>query len=212
MATAAMTKASQILDDARKVELDAKKVQEAARKVVQAAKNRRATSHDPVKKKEADEAVHAAEQSYATATAKLQHSKELTPKKEQALKGATAVAKEAEATKLEATKTAMAVEVAVAEQKQKDEQAQREFQRLKERQLRLQKQMLTKVAEIKKARQDRLGKKGRATEKDIQAMKAHESHLAESLHAITSTIGESRKELQAHKPKGKPGAKSAAML
>lgn len=206
-ATAAMKKASQTYDDAKAAELGARKELEAARNAVRAAKDRRASCHKhptaESKRKEAEEAVHKAERSYATAAAKLQRAKEFTPKKERLLKESAAAVKKAEATKLEATKTAMALEVAVAEQRQKDEQAKREFQRLREKQMRFQKQMTAKVAEIKKARQDRLAKKGRATAGEVQAMQAHENRLTETLHGIASKIAETRKELKAHTATGK---------
>jgi len=209
-AKAAMNKASQVYDDARKEELVAKKAQEAALKAVRVAKDRRAAYYKRAqgesggvsqpKLKEADEAIRKAERSYAMAGAKWQRVKAETPKKAQVVKDVAAVVKEAEAAKLEAANAAKAVEVAMAEQKRKDEQSQRDFRRLQEKQTQLQTQKAEKVAELKRAHQDRVGKKDRATAKEVESMKARESRLAESVHEIASKVGESREELQAHKP------------
>lgn len=143
------------------------------------------------------------------ALTKWQRAKEEIPRKEQLLREAGTVVKEAEAAKLEAAKAAKAAEVALAEQSRRGEQAQREFQRLKERQTRPQEQLAEKVVEAKEARQDRLGKKDGTTAKQVEAMKAHESHLAESVHAITSKVGESREELEAHRVSGQAGPSSS---
>lgn len=212
-ATAAMKKASQMNDDANTAELEAKKAQEAAMKTVRTAKDRRAAYYNRAKGepggvsqpklKEADEVIRKAERSSAMAVAKWQRAKEETPKKAQAAKEAATLVKGAEAAELEAANAATAVEVAMAEQKQKDEQTQREFQRLKEKQKRLQEQMAEKVAETKKAREDRLGKMDVTTAKEVETMKAHESRMAESVHAIASQVGETREELQAHKASAK---------
>lgn len=220
-ASAAMKKANEIYDDTRKAELGAKKEQEAALKAVRGAKDRRAAYYkrskgepggvSPLKLKEADEAIRKAERSYALAVAKWQRAKDETPKKAQVVKEAAAAVKEAEAGRLEAAKATKAVEVAMAGQKQKDEQAQREIHRLEEKQAQLQTQKADKVAELKKAHEDRLGKKVVATAKEVEAMKAHERHLEESLHTIASKVGESRKELEAQRATGKAGPSSAAV-
>jgi len=148
--------------------------------------------------KAADEAIRKANRSYEMAAAKWQRSKDDIPKKGQAVKDATAEAKKAEAAKQEAANGVKAIEMATREQQKNDDRAQSQVQHLKNTQSKLEEQKKEKVAEYKQARKDRLTKQG-ATQNKVQAMKAHEERLVQSVHDIATKSKESRAELKTQK-------------
>lgn len=217
-ARSAAKKADQNYENSRKAEQSAKKLRAAALKVMRAAKGRRAADYrrakagsggSPLNLKKADTAIRKAEWRLDNAGARWMRAKEAGPIQAQAVREAAAVVKGAEEAMGEATDSVEMVEEAMRKQKLDNEQAHQEWLRLKEEHAKLQEEKVEKKAAMKKARRDRIGKTTEgATAKEIQLMKAYESRLDESMHAIAGKAKASRDEVQAHKHrrKAKPWA------
>jgi len=145
--------------------------------------------------KAADGAIRKTNRSYELAAAKWQRAKDDIPKRAQAVKDAAAEVKNAEAAKHEAANGVKAIEMATREQQKNADRAQLQAQHLKNTQSKLEELKKERVAEYKQARKDRLAKNG-ATPNKVQAMKAHEERLVQSVHDIATKAKESRAELK----------------
>jgi len=213
-AQAGLKKANSSYNIAKKAENAAHQQRDSALQALHEAKDEykhatSAPSGTSAGSKAADEAIRKTNRSYEMAVAKWQRAKDDIPKKAQAVKDAAAEVKTAEAAKHEAANGVKAIEVATREQKKNDDRAQLQVQHLKNTQSKLEEQKKEKVAEYKQARKDRMAKKG-ATPNKVQAMKAHEERLVQSMQDIVTKAKESRAELKTQKSGNQPSQSSGA--